>query len=68
MKQFNCVQNKMNPDSFKNVVNNICLYLIYMYKKDLALNTQQLLIPIKHNKTKLQGNFLRCTVDLDFDG
>ena len=42
----------MNSDSFKNVVNKMCLeiiYLIYMHLKDLALNNLQWLI---YHKTK----------------
>ena len=42
----------MNSGSFKNVINKMCLeiiYLIYMYKKDMALNNQQWLI---YHKTK----------------
>ena len=37
----------MNSGLFKNVINKICLeiiYLIYMYKKDLAFNNLQWLI------------------------
>ena len=37
---FNFVQ-KMNLDLFKNVISKICLqiiYLMYMYKQDLAFN------------------------------
>ena len=37
----------MSLDTFKNVVNKICLeiiYFIYVYKKDLALNNLQWLI------------------------
>ena len=40
---------------FKNVIDKMCLeiiYLIYMYKKDLALNTLQGLICIKTYQTK----------------
>ena len=37
LKPFNNVQ-KISSGSFKDVVNKICLYLIYMYKQDLALN------------------------------
>ena len=36
MKPFNCVK-KMSPDSYKNVIEKMCLdivYLIYMYEKD----------------------------------
>ena len=54
----------MSSGSFKNVINKTCLeiiYLIYMYKKDLALNNLQELIchkskpsPTNSNKT----NFL----------
>ena len=43
----------MSLSSFKNVINKICLsiiYLIHMYKKDMALHNQQWLI---HHKTKL---------------
>ena len=37
----------MNPGSFKNVINKMCLqiiYLVYMYKQNLALNNLQGLI------------------------
>ena len=37
----------MSPDSLKNVIYKMYLeiiYLIYMYKKDLALNNQQWLM------------------------
>ena len=37
----------MSLGSFKNVINKMCLqiiYLIYMYKEDLALNNLQWLI------------------------
>ena len=52
IKLFNCVK-WMSSDSFKTVIYRIYLeivYLIYMYKKDLALNNQQWLIC---DKTKL---------------
>ena len=38
------MKKKMNLGSFKNVIYKMCLeiiYLIYMYKKDLALNNLQ---------------------------
>ena len=49
---------KTKLGSFKNVINNMCLdiiYLIFMYKKDLVLNNQQWLIchEIKLNQTNL---------------
>ena len=49
----------MSPGSFKNVFYKIYLkiiYLIYMYKQDLALNNQQRLICYKSlsNQTKPQ--------------
>ena len=50
MKPFNSVKKKMNTGSFKNVINKMCLeilYLIYMYKEDLALNNLQGLICLK---------------------
>ena len=37
----------MGSDSFKNVIDKMCLeimYIIYMYKEDLALNNLQWLI------------------------
>ena len=40
----------MNLGSFKNVINKMCLqiiYLIYMYKEDWALNNLQWLICYK---------------------
>ena len=48
----------MSSGSFKNVINKICLeiiYVIYRYKKDLALNNLQWLIchKTKPNQTKL---------------
>ena len=48
----------MSSDSFKNVFYKMCLeiiYLIYMYKKNLALNDQQWLIGYK---TKPNQNLL----------
>ena len=45
VKAFNCVQK--NELIFKNVIFKMCLeiiYLIYMYKEDLALNNLQWLI------------------------
>ena len=46
----------MGSGSFKNVINKICLeiiYLIYMYKKDLALNNLQRLICHKTKPNKI---------------
>ena len=46
LKPFDCIQKK-SLDTFKNVINKMCLqiiYLIYSYKEDLALNNLQLLI------------------------
>ena len=57
MKPFNFVQ-KMSSESFKNVINQMCLeiiYLIYMYKKDLALNNLQGLMC---HKAKLKPKLL----------
>ena len=51
MKSFICVK-KMSSGLFKNVINITCLeiiYLIYMFKKNLALNNLQWL---KCHKTK----------------
>ena len=48
----------MRPGSFKNVISKMCLqfiYLIYMYKEDLALNNLQWLIC---HKTKPKETFL----------
>ena len=47
MKPFNHVKNKISSDSFKNVIYQMYLniiYLIYMYKEDLALNNLKWLI------------------------
>ena len=47
LKPFNCVPKQMYSGSFKNVIYKMCLeiiYLIYMYKEDLALNNRQWLI------------------------
>ena len=41
------VSQKMSSGSLKNVINEMCLeiiYLIYMYKKDLTLNDLQTLM------------------------
>ena len=38
------MQKKMSTGSFKKVINKICLYIIYMYKKDLALSNLQWMI------------------------
>ena len=56
VKLFNCVQKKMSPDSYNNVIYKMSLkiiYLIHMYKKDLALNYLQCLIC---HKIKLKPN------------
>ena len=48
----------MRSGTFNNVIYKMCLeikYLIYMYKKDLALNNQQLLIC---HKTKPNQKYL----------
>ena len=45
----------MNWGSFKNVINKISLqiiYLIYMYKEDMALNNLQWMIYHKTNPTQ----------------
>ena len=52
------VSKKMSSDSLKNVIYKMCLeimYLIYLYKKDLALNNLQGLMchKTKSNKAKL---------------
>ena len=57
MKPFNCIQKKISSGSFKNVIYKMCLeiiYVIYMYKKDLALKNLQCLICHKTqpNQTK----------------
>ena len=48
MKPFNCAKKKKNNSgSFKNVMLKMCLeiiYLIYIYKKDVALNNLQCLM------------------------
>ena len=47
---------KMNSGSFKNVIYKMYLeiiYLIYMYKMDLALKNLERLYGIKPNQTKL---------------
>ena len=54
---------KMTLGSFKNVIHKICLeiiYLVYIFKKDLALNNQQWLLchKTKQNKTKLSVSLL----------
>ena len=46
----------MSLGSFKNVINKMYLqiiYLIYMYKEDLALNNQQWLICHKTQPTQI---------------
>ena len=46
----------MSSGSFRNVISKICLeimYLIYMYKEDLALTNLQWLNGIKPNQTKI---------------
>ena len=35
---------KMSSGSFKNLINKMCLQIIYMYKEDLELNNQHWLI------------------------
>ena len=45
----------MSFGSFKSVIYKMCLkiiYLIYVYKKDLALNYQQCLTRLKTKRTK----------------
>ena len=49
----------MSSDSFKDVIYRMCLeiiYLMYMYKKDLALDNPQWLVchKIKPNETQTQ--------------
>ena len=49
---------KKSSGSFKNVINKMCLqiiriYLIYMYKEDLALNSLKWLICHKTQPNKL---------------
>ena len=52
----------MCSGSFKDIINKMCLeiiYLIYMYKKDLALNNLQWLI---YHKTKQNLSTMKiCT-------
>ena len=58
MKSFNYVKKK-SPGSFKDGINKVCLeiiYLIDMYKKNLALNNLQWLIC--HKTKPNQPNFL----------
>ena len=43
----------MISGSFKNVIDKMCIYLIYMYKKDLALNNQQWLICHKKEQNQI---------------
>ena len=45
----------MSSGSFKIVIYKMCLYIIYMYKKNLAINDLQWLIchKAKRNKTKI---------------
>ena len=59
MKPLNIVQKIMSSGLCKNVIYKMCLeiiYLIHMYKKDLALNNLQWLIC---NKTKPNIEFER---------
>ena len=45
----------------KNIINEMCLQIIfniYMYKKDLALNNQQVLMYHKAQTTKPRGSLL----------
>ena len=47
MKLFNCVQKKKSSGSFTNVINKMCLeiiYLIYLDKTDFGLNNLQWLL------------------------
>ena len=56
MKPFNCVQEKMSWGLFKNVIYNMRLeiiYLIYTYKKDLALSNLQWLICHKRKPSQI---------------
>ena len=49
----------MSLGSFKNVINKMCLqiiYLIYMYKKDLALNNLRRFICHKTKPNQTQPN------------
>ena len=50
----------MSLDSLKNVIDKMCLQFIltYMYKEDLALNHQQLLICYKIELLMLHSNTL----------
>ena len=53
MKPVKC--EKISTGSFKNVINKMCLeilYLIYMYKKDLTLITYNGWYTLKPNPTK----------------
>ena len=42
----------MSIDSFKDVINKICLQIIYIYKEDMALNMIQGLYALKVNQIK----------------
>ena len=51
----------MSLGLFRNVINKMCLqmiYLIYMYKEDLALNNQQLLICHKTKSNQIKSNHI----------
>ena len=46
----------MSLDSFKNIIYNMfkeIKYLLYMYKKDLALNNLQLMVCLKPRPCKI---------------
>ena len=58
----------MSSGSFKNVINKMCLHIIYLeflYEEDLALNNLQWLICHKNkpNQTK-PFNFNLCEIEL----
>ena len=44
LKSFNCVQKNLSTSLFKNIIDKMCLEIIYIYIKDLALNNPQCMI------------------------
>ena len=66
MKPFNWVQ-KMSSGLFENIIYKMCseiIYLIYMYKKDLALNDGHWLICYKTKPNQTKPNPLRSQMEL----
>ena len=55
----------MSSVSFKNIIYKMCLeiiYLIYMYKKDLALNNQEWLICYKTKRNQTKSLLIFCHI------